>query len=315
MVNHDLARVVLMFLGLIMFLAAITINSMSGFGAESGVFQQSTEDVTLKYVTLFTPANWALHAYDWLYTTPALLPYGFHVSMIANISLNITWLFLFDKELLLPALITSALMTLTDYLLLFFSCHGLKIYGAWLNKYHNVDLWLFRVLTFSDLTEKQKLKTHHKSSLTFVILVLNQVQNGVAVYATWGSLSTVLNLTIYLQYQTGTFSCGCSLLPLLLLLMQLFAWFLLENFYLDEHVRYVVTIYPLVILWLTGTLNNSSSPESLFYIFTALTLAISCVMFVARVALVTWRHHKRPLYTGPSMSPVEIALTQRKIFL
>ncbi|CAB1418623.1 unnamed protein product [Pleuronectes platessa] len=259
MVNHNLARVVLMFLGLILFLAAITMNSLSGFGAESGIFQQSTEDVTLKYVTLFTPAPWALfvwdfsyvwisgmfiyfvvglcrrHAYDWLYTTPALLPYGFHVSMIANISLNITWLFLFDKELLLPALITSALMTLTDYLLLFFSCHGLKIYGAWLNKYHSVDLWLFRILA---------PPSYRAHSALIGQLACSAVQNGVAVYATWGTLSTVLNLTIYLQYQTGTFSCGCSLLPLLLLLMQLFAWFLLENFYLDEHVRYVVTIYP-----------------------------------------------------------------------
>lgn len=43
--------------------------------------------------------------------------------------------------------------------------------------------------------------------------------------------------------------------------------FLLENFYLDEHVRYIVTIYPVVILWLFGTLNNSSSPESQIYIF------------------------------------------------
>ena len=62
------------------------------------------------------------------------------------------------------------------------------------------------------------------SPLTFFILVLNQVQNGVAVYATWGTLSTILNLTLYLQYQTGTSSCGFALLPLLLLLMQLFSW-------------------------------------------------------------------------------------------
>lgn len=49
-------------------------------------------------------------------------------------------------RLLLPTLITSVLMMLTDYITLFFSCHGLKIYGAWLNKYHNTDLWLFRIL-------------------------------------------------------------------------------------------------------------------------------------------------------------------------
>ncbi|CAJ1082042.1 uncharacterized protein LOC120812079 [Xyrichtys novacula] len=104
---------------------------------------------------------------------------------------------------------------------------------------------------------------------------------------------------------------------MVLLLMQLLAWFLLENFYLDKHVRYIVTIYPVVILWLAGVLDNSNSPTSPIYIFVASILAFSCVMFVTRVALVTWRHHKQPLYSDSraSMSPVEIALTQSKLCL
>ncbi|KAK1884799.1 NAD kinase [Dissostichus eleginoides] len=262
MVNHSLARVVLMFAGFFSFLVSITFNSLSGFGAKSGVFKHSTEDVTVKYTTPITPAQWALFvwdfiyiwafamyiyflvglcrrtAYDWLYTTPAVLPYGFHVSLIINNCLNITWLFLLDRELLLPVLITSILMTLSYYLILFFSCYGLKIYGAWLNKYHNTDLWLIRIL----------------------------VQNVVA------------------------------------------------NFYVDEHVRYIVTIYPVVILWLTGTLDNSATAKSDIYIFEAVILAISCIMLVARITLVVWKHYKRPLYSGPSQSPVEIALKQRKLF-
>ncbi|XP_071342006.1 uncharacterized protein [Trachinotus anak] len=228
-------------------------------------------------------------AYDWMYTMPAVLPYGFHVSIIIKQCLNITWLFLFDRELLLPVLITSALMTLTNYILLFFSCHGLKIYGAWLNKYHKTDLWLFRIL----------------------------VQNGVAVYATWGTLSTLLNLTIYLQYKTEATKFNCAVLSLLLLLMVLLIWFLFENFYLDEHVRYIVTIYPVVILWLAGTLSNSNSPESYIHVFAAVILAVSCFIFGARIVLVAWKHHKQPLYkdNGLNMSPVEIALTQWKLFL
>ncbi|KAI3355309.1 hypothetical protein L3Q82_018164 [Scortum barcoo] len=275
-------------------LRALTPGLAPGWGP--GIFKQKTDDVTFKYTTPITPAHWALFvwdftyfwflamfvylvvglfrrsAYDWLYTTPAVLPYGFHVSFIINMSLNITWLFLFDRELLLPGLITSAMMALTDYMILFFSCQGLKIYGAWLNKYWKADLWFIRIL----------------------------VQNGVAVYTTWGTLFTLLNLTIYLQHQTSTSRCDCAMLSLLLLLLKLLAWFLLENFYLDEHVRYIMTIYPVVILWLTGTLSNSSSPGSQIYIFAAVILAISCIMFVARVALVTWRHHKRPLYTQNS---------------
>ncbi|XP_034562598.1 uncharacterized protein LOC117829143 [Notolabrus celidotus] len=226
-----------------------------------------------------------------MYTTPAVLPYGFHVCIIINICLNITWLFLFDRELLLPMLIISALIMITNYMILFFTCHGMKIYGEWLHKHRNGDLWLIRLL----------------------------VQNGVAVYATWGALATLLNLTIYLQHQTDTLRCDCAMLALGLLLMQLLTWFFLENFYLDKHVRYIVTTYPVVFLWLTGVLTNSNSNslQSPIYIFVASILALTFIMFVARVALVRWKHQNRPFYSdsGPPMSPVEIALTQRKIFL
>ncbi|XP_061569309.1 uncharacterized protein LOC133423179 [Cololabis saira] len=312
MVNHNPARVALVFVGLCVFFPAISFNFLSGFGDKSGIFKQRTEDVTLKYTTPITPAKWAFvvwdfiyfwifamfvyflagffrrNTYEWMYTTPSVLPYGFHVTLIINLCLNTTWLFMYDRELLLAALVTSAVMAVTDYVLLFFSCHGLKIYGAWLHKYHNPDLWIFRIL----------------------------VQNGLAVYATWGTLSTLLNVTIYLQHQTGMLKCDCAMLALLLILMELSAWFLLENFYLDKQVRYIVTIYPVVILWLAGILENSSS-NSHMYIFTVLTLAISCVMFVVRIALVTWRHTKRPLYNSNAlnMSPVEISLTQSRLFL
>ncbi|KAM3593858.1 uncharacterized protein V6R79_023636 [Siganus canaliculatus] len=313
MATHSPARVVLMFIGLGLFLTSITFNFLSAFGLKSGVFKQSTEDVIAKYRTPITPAQWALfvwdfiyiwvfamfmyfllgvcrrNAYDWMYTTPAVLPYGFHVVVIINSCLNITWLILFDRELLLPALIVSAIMTVTDYFILIFSCQGLKIYGAWLHKYHNKDLWLFRIL----------------------------VQNGIAISATWGILFTLLNLTIYLQYQTGTSRCDCANLSLLLLLLKLLAWFLLENFCLDEHVRYIVTIYPVVILWLTGTLFNMDSHENHSFIFAGIILALCSIMFVVRIALIIWNHHRRPLYNNSSinMSPVEIALTQRRIFL
>ena len=213
------------------------------------------------------------------------------------------------------------------------------------------------------------------------------MQNGVAVYATWGTLFTLLNLTIYLQHLAEVSKCDCAKLSLLLLLMKLLGWwvrlpaafcrlaagvffyppramlheqrnsnlpslssfaprFLLENFHLDKHVRYIVTVYPVVMLWMSGILSNSSSHGTSVYIFSgsltlhfllpirfffkntllilillipssACIMAITTCLFVARIALVTWRHRKQPLYndTGPSMSPVEIALTQGKLCL
>lgn len=44
------------------------------------------------------------------------------------------------------ALAFLILIALTNYIMIFFSCYGLHNYGAWLNKYHKVDLWLHRVL-------------------------------------------------------------------------------------------------------------------------------------------------------------------------
>lgn len=47
---------------------------------------------------------------------------------------------------MIAAFVILALVAFTNYAMIFFSCHGLNSYGAWLNKYHKVDLWLIRVL-------------------------------------------------------------------------------------------------------------------------------------------------------------------------
>lgn len=55
-----------------------------------------------------------------------------------------------------------------------------------------------------------------------------------------------------------------------------------------------------------------------FFPFAAASiLGLSTLMLVTRVALITWQHHKRPLYSagGPSLSPVEIASTQSRFLL
>lgn len=59
---------------------------------------------------------------------------------------NILFFFRPYQRLMLPAVIFLILIASTNYMVIFFSCHGLHSYGAWLNKYHKVDLWLHRVL-------------------------------------------------------------------------------------------------------------------------------------------------------------------------
>lgn len=47
---------------------------------------------------------------------------------------------------MIPALVFLILVICTNYSMMFFICHGLHIYGAWLHKNHRADLWLIRVL-------------------------------------------------------------------------------------------------------------------------------------------------------------------------
>lgn len=46
----------------------------------------------------------------------------------------------------------------------------------------------------------------------------------------------------------------------------------MENFYLDEHVRYILFIYPVVILWLSGMLSNSDISDNQVFIFAGTAL-------------------------------------------
>ena len=50
------------------------------------------------------------------------------------------------QSLMPAALAFLILIAFTNYVMIFFSCNALHVYGAWLNKYHRVDLWLLRVL-------------------------------------------------------------------------------------------------------------------------------------------------------------------------
>lgn len=90
MASHSPARIVLMFAGMLAFLCAIIFKILSSFGAKSGdcltafhregvrsgytracvfagIFQQSTEEMILKYATPITPAPWALFIWNYTY--------------------------------------------------------------------------------------------------------------------------------------------------------------------------------------------------------------------------------------------------------
>ncbi|XP_038664410.1 uncharacterized protein LOC119972152 [Scyliorhinus canicula] len=207
---------------------------------------------------------------DALAWMPSVLPCLFYLVWIINNLLNISWLFLWDRECIIAALIFLALITFTSYLILFLSYRALHLQRPWMQKCRKVDLWLVRIL----------------------------VQNGVAVYATWTTVATLINFAIVLTYSGGITTATSGTVSLSILAFKVVLWFYLENFLFDKYVRYTLTVYPVIIVALSGSVDrnyNTLSPTR-NNIYIAVLLAAACIAFAARVAIVTWRHFKQPLH-------------------
>ncbi|KAK2868689.1 hypothetical protein Q7C36_000560 [Tachysurus vachellii] len=295
MEEHNMGRILVLLLSLLVYITALTINALAGSG--KGPFLHKTGNVSALYETEITPAGWTFTIWGiiyswlllmnvyflscicrrttngWMYSSPAVLPYGFFLSWIINMLLNITWLLLWDRELMIPALICLALIAFTSYLLIFFSCVGLRAHGAWLKQNHPTDLCCIYVL----------------------------VQNGIATYATWTTIATLLNLTVVLDIKSVC-PTNAATVSLCLLLLEVIIWFAVENFVIEKHVRYVLTIYPVIMFALSGSLSKHYDAEDpgRNAVFSAVLLALACVFFVIRLFLVVWRNRTRPLFQDGS---------------
>lgn len=135
------------------------------------------------------------------------------------------------------ALAFLILIALTNYVMIFFSCLGLHNYGAWLSKYHKVDLWLHRVLvsTFTCYLPATSFNfillsfsfgrypARVSASKSFLLSLL-QIQNGIAIYATWTTIASLVNLTIVLANDVNMSQTGAATVSLSILAVVLSAW-------------------------------------------------------------------------------------------
>ncbi|XP_041670545.1 uncharacterized protein LOC121527596 [Cheilinus undulatus] len=313
MAKHNIGHLVAIMLALVFFIVAMVFTGLASAG--KAPFLNPTGDVSDALVTLITPAGWTFsiwgiiytfmalvlgyvisgifrkNAYGYVYCSPPVLPHAFYLAWCSNLTFNITWLFLWDRLIMPVALVLLILVAVSNYCMILLSCYGLHSYGAWLNKYHKVDLWLHRVL----------------------------IQNGIAIYATWTTIASHVNLTIVLIDSANMNQSDAATTALSILTVLLFVWFILENTVLDKHVRYILSIYPSVIWALAGVFdkNYMASYLSRTNIFIVSLLAIACFLFAARLVLVIWRHIKTPLYKEvdpDEMSPMEIADKRKGIF-
>ncbi|XP_053568053.1 uncharacterized protein LOC128657679 [Bombina bombina] len=299
MYEHSIPKILLIFFALAVYILMVAFNAGAGSGLMKGIFLKSVGNLSAKYNTDFTPAGWTFMIWNvifawqflwfgyvlsgicrrselgWLYLKPNVFPASFYIVWILNNVLNIGWLFLWDREFLIPALVFLGAIASTNYIVLIISYRSLFLNGEWFQKTHKVDLWLIRILA----------------------------QNGIAVYATWTTVASLLNFAVVLTYNGNFPNSTSTTVSLSILAFEVLLWFGLENFVFDKYVRYTITVYPVVIVALSGALNKNYNVHAASYndIYIAVLLAVACALFVARLGLVIWRHFRRPLYES-SMS-------------
>ncbi|XP_004085588.3 uncharacterized protein LOC101170005 [Oryzias latipes] len=289
MKQNSWARIAVILLCALLFVGVLVVNALAGAGR--GPFHYSTGNVSARYETDITPAGWTFSIwgviYTWLtlmviYVTSLafrgtwaqyLLPFGFHFSWLFNMLLNVTWLLLWDRELMLVAMVVLLLMVITNFSALFFCCSATDYYGLWLKRYHGKDL------------------------ASLILLV----QNGLAVYTTWTSVASLINFSLVLHLWNVNKSTAATA-SLCILFAEVAGWFILENWVLDRWVRNIITVYPVVIVALVGNVYKHFSvadptPNSVFMV---VLLVLACILFISRIFTVIWRNKWRPLYSPGS---------------
>ena len=262
-----------------------------------GVFYNSTGSVSDKFPTDITPTGWTFSIwgviYAWqalflvyslsticrkgfndayLYHDPEICPGIIYLLYVINMGLNITWLFLWDRQYFIPSFVVIALTPFTLFVMLVFSCravlkHGLELTKAGMKK----EIWLIRIL----------------------------VHNAFGIYATWTSIATLLNLSIMLTHvsEISLQKETSTTISLVILIVEILLFSFFDIILLDRYIRYLFTPYLVIPVALVGILVKNWSQDKRNSILTMTLLAASAILLAMKIVVMTWRSVKKPIFT------------------
>ena len=211
-------------------------------------FNSSIGDIANFYKLEITPSGWTFAIWGVIYVWQALwLAYGWsfvrrpnstkmvplltYILFSVSCLLNIGWLYSFSNYEVVVSFVVLLVLAIVLY----------GAIGAALVAYYY---------------KMNHLQQHQKVDLILTPVLLH---NGLAVYTTWTTVATLLNMGITMQYTGGNrvdaSTTGIVVLSVLMLIE--LVWFLLENTVLDCYTRYVYTIYPVLIWALSGVITNN----------------------------------------------------------
>lgn len=236
----------------------------------------STGDVSDKYSTDITPAGWAFTIWSVIYTwqtlwllyslsmicrprAPDVLNWLFHVVFICSCVFNSTWIIIWQRMMITASSLVLFAIAFTLYGLLALSYYRFnKLYDVNCPK---IDFYAIQAL----------------------------VHNGIAFYATWCTVASLLNMTIAITYIHDVARETASTVALVILTLEILVWFILENTVLERFLRYTVSQYPVLIVALSAIISKHWNTEKRNSIFSLVLLILVCVLFIIRIIRVMYK--------------------------
>ena len=208
--------------------------------------------------------------YGYMYRAFPVLPPILYVVFSFALACNISWLLIWDREYMEVALVFINLMTCNLYICLVVSLRRLNDYGTLMVRQKlQRDIWLMRVL----------------------------VHNGLAMFATWGTVAAMFNFAVVLTYRTGAKAEVGSTVSLAIFTLEIIAWWIFDNFVFERLLRYLFTPYIVILVSIAGILSKNWNPHSANSMLTLSLFGLVAVLSIIKTVLVLYRHFKRPLFS------------------
>ena len=182
---------------------------------------------------------------------------------------NIAWLVVWSREELFAAFILMLVFTLSGSASLAFLIFATEEHGRTTRKESEVDFALIYIL----------------------------IQNGVDVLVSWTTVSTMVNLSVFLTFDPlvnpNLSSRTSSIIPLSILLGVTVFWSIMENTVLFKHTRYLYAWYGVVIWSGTEILLLNQDITNVNIILTITLMCVSFTCLVIKIAVYFYRKIRR----------------------
>jgi len=294
------------------YVLAVIFNALNGIGGFS-IFKSTIGNLSNKYSLDFTPDGWAFSIWGIIYiwigasiifvictifkkNNDGFRLYNFNpifdliVCFIISLNfvLNITWLFVWDREDLVTSCAVLVFMALTNA----------------------TTVWMLAKNISAN--NHELLRSNKKLYITYVIIL-----NGFSLYDSWTTVASLINLGSTLRYVSQIPMVDASNVCLSILLVIFFVYFLLENTIFDRQFRFIIPPY-LVLIWTTSAIVTKQATNPLVNdqtkMFVAAILAIACILFVLRMAIIIYKQKKNPLGKSDDIADVARSTYYGSIF-